>query len=768
MKRRLAAGIVVMIWLAWPGLARAADTWALLVGVSKYSNNRIQSLQYPAADVTALRDTLLDPQLGALPPDHILLLADGSATGTNINNGVDGFLKTNVKPGDGILIFLAGHGVTKGVGPTARSYFLPSDVQGLTTERLDSSAVELGTLSSRLSALPAGQFVVFVDACREDPAPGRGLKGNPLSDILSRDSTIVPQTKTASSLTFFACQQGERAYEEPQYGHGVFAYWIMDAIRQGAVPTQPGGAVEMGRLATYVSQKVSDWAKSASSTEGIDYDQTPIMVAAAVQDPVILMHVERAVSGDPVIAAPARVDILPIPDSAQVSVNGESVGMGPLTRTPGAGEYKVQVEAPQFRPYEMEIKLLDGYDLQLPVDLTPTGATGTNESADAYTRALAAIGQNKWPEAEENLGESLTTSPMLAPAYLQLCALYLQQNRNREALGTLLDLVKNIPPDAHTYAVLSHAYAVFAIKGPGDEDKRKFLHADSVDGFRIPGKAEEAAALALKAARAGADIDPASVEAQLALGFSLVASDPGTKNKEAALDAFEKAVAAQPSNADAHFGLGYALRVYAPQEGKKTGHASRTLLGSRLLGLCQVDVRRAALLGAVDQLTAAIRIRPDFFEARRELAYLYHLLDDDAAARRAYEEANCRRGHASDRSEVAAMNIALSALYRQESRQYRGRVQRQWQDAAKGYLADAHDYAGDTRHFKAALNILKRAGLASRVCPYLPQAERDLCEGRNSQDTSDQDPIWLLPLPGHTNDTNPNRPTTNGGRPGRG
>nr|MDQ2731996.1 PEGA domain-containing protein [Armatimonadota bacterium] len=482
--------------------------------------------------------------------------------------------------------------------------------------------------------------------------------------------------------------------------------------------------------------------------------------------------VQRAVTGDPVISAPARMDILPLPDSAEVSLDGEAIGTGPLTRSPGAGEYKVGVQAPLFQSYEMSIRLLDGYDLQLPVDLLPTtggaGGGGSDNAPDAYNRALQAISLQQWPEAEENLGEAIMASRSFVPAFLQLSALYLQQNRNREALGTLLDLLKNVPPDAHTYAVLSHSYAVFALKGPGDEDRRKFPHADAVNGFRIPGKAEDAAKLALTAAHAGVDLDPASVEAQLALGFALVASDPGTKNKEAALDAFEKAVAAQPSNADAHYGLGFALRVYAPAEGKKSGHASRTPFGPALPELCQADIHRAALLAAVDQVTSAIRIRPQFFEARQELAFLYHLLDDPTAARRAYEDANCRRGHASDRNEVAAVNIALSALYRQESRQYRGRVQRRWEDAAKGYLADAHEFAGDTAHFKGALNILRRASLASRICPYLPQAEQDLCEGRTPVDNSDQTPDWFLPFPNRPNTPdNPNRPpTTTGGRPG--
>ena len=60
----------------------------------------------------------------------------------------------------------------------AKSYFLPTDVKGLTTASLENSAVDLRAFADELGTLPAAQFVMFVDACREDPTPGRGIKGN--------------------------------------------------------------------------------------------------------------------------------------------------------------------------------------------------------------------------------------------------------------------------------------------------------------------------------------------------------------------------------------------------------------------------------------------------------------------------------------------------------------------------------------------------------------------------------------------------------------
>jgi uncharacterized caspase-like protein len=93
-----------------------AKTWALLVGVSDYQNPAITDLKYAAADATGLHKALTDPTLGNLPASQVKMLVDSEATTANIMGAVETFLKPNVKAGDKVLVFLAGHGVAKGVG----------------------------------------------------------------------------------------------------------------------------------------------------------------------------------------------------------------------------------------------------------------------------------------------------------------------------------------------------------------------------------------------------------------------------------------------------------------------------------------------------------------------------------------------------------------------------------------------------------------------------------------------------------------------------
>ena len=99
--------------------------------------------------------------------------------------------------------------------------------------------------------------------------------------------------------------------------------------------------------------------------------------------------------------------------------------------------------------------------------------------------------------------------------------------------------------------------------------------------------------------------------------------------------AFGKAVLVQPRDASSHYGLGYAIRTFA-QKIKDEG------------------TRHAELQRAVASLKEAHNLRPGYYEAHRELAFCYHLLDNLPAARREYELANAHRGAATDENEVAA------------------------------------------------------------------------------------------------------------------
>jgi hypothetical protein len=114
----------------------------------------------------------------------------------------------------------------------------------------------------------------------------------------------------------------------------------------------------------------------------------------------------------------------------------------------------------------------------------------------------------------------------------------------------------------------------------------------------------------------------------------------------------------------------------------------------------------------VRALKAALDLRPDYYDAHRELAYCYHLLDDIAAARREYSLADANRGGATDAKEVAGLNLALADLYRRTAAASDDAMKQQCLAAANGYLADAREITPD---LQGALDTLTAAGLKSHL-----------------------------------------------------
>jgi uncharacterized caspase-like protein/tetratricopeptide (TPR) repeat protein len=720
---------------ASPPAAAEPDThtWALLVGVSKYQNPAIVSLRFPASDATAIHDALVDPQLGRVPASNVKLLTDESATATNILGAVDDFLKPNVQPGDKVVIFLAGHGVAKGVGVDAKSYFLGTDVRGATTAMLDASAVNLQTLSAKLSTLPATQFIVFVDACREDPTPGRGIKGNTMSDVLSRGLTITPtaSSKSASTASFFACSIGQRAFEDPSLNHGVFTYWIMDGIRAAAVPRRPDGAVDMGVLASYVKDKVEEWAKNTSAKGDFEVEQTPEFVTSQLNDPIVLMTVKRPLPDPTLPASQPSLEVITDPEGAQVTINGEKAGAAPLSKSLSkGGQYTLKVEATGFAPVERTVNVLDGYTLQVTVNLQggPLDARGVAQPADSaaaalYKRAQDAETQRQWEIAEAGYDAVISADGKFTPAYESLADLRLRRGKVPEAIGALTKMVAAVP-SVHSYSLLSRAYSLFAEKnavvstgddkkedkpkkkggllgkilGGGNDDKKDESKTD-LSTFVVPKNAVDAAAFAKKAADEAVKLDSSSGEAQLALGMALIAGDKDGKNKDDALAALGKAAFMEPKNASVHYGMGYGIRNFAED-------------------MKDENDRKSELQRAVSELKQALDLRPDYYEAHRELAFCYHLMGDLDPAQKEYELANSYRGGASDEDEIAAVNLSLSAIHTEEAAKSTDDNQKKEHLAASdGYQSDAKEVRPDLTR---ALMILNRVALGPRIRDFLP------------------------------------------------
>jgi uncharacterized caspase-like protein/Flp pilus assembly protein TadD len=437
------------------------NQWALLIGVGDYPGNTVD-LKYPGADARSIKDLLISS--AGFPEDHVRLLTDDGAgesmaTKQNIFGAIDQYLAPRVQPGHEIIIFLAGHGIVNGVGTEAKSYFLPVDTDIQSKETVARTAVDMEELIIKLSALKASQFTLFYDACREDPSPGRGFKGNQLTDVTARILTLVPtreqqQRRDApTSVVFYACQIGERAFESQQLQHGVFTYYILRGLRELA--DRPDGRVEAGRLAGYLSENVRKWSQEAKNPFG--QNQNPTMVATDVRGPVLVARVLPLSGNVPETTAVSGIRLNTFPEDATISINGQQAGRGPFQKDLPPNQYTVRAESPGFQPSETRINVIAGYRQEITINLQSSAGNSNYEKGIQFER------QKLWPQAITAYQQALAEDSNSESVYESLAQVYVKSGRYREAVDLLLVAEQKFPNNAIILARRSRAQSAMKL-----------------------------------------------------------------------------------------------------------------------------------------------------------------------------------------------------------------------------------------------------------------------------------------------------------------
>jgi hypothetical protein len=194
-------GVIVALLLLMPvqlcaptyAAEAEAECWAVIVGISDYEN--YDDLTYSDDDAQDLAS-----QLGAIwGVDHVKLLTDSMATKQSVENAITDWLASREEANDVVLFFWAGYWSDMG--------YLFSHDSLTTSYDNDISASEL---DNWLDALDSGKIVVM-NICSEE-----------FLDALSGTGRII---LASSGL-------GEDNWSTSDLGHGVFAYYALEALRE--------------------------------------------------------------------------------------------------------------------------------------------------------------------------------------------------------------------------------------------------------------------------------------------------------------------------------------------------------------------------------------------------------------------------------------------------------------------------------------------------------------------------------------------------------
>ncbi|MBW8873632.1 MAG: caspase family protein [Acidobacteria bacterium] len=210
------------------------DKYALVIGIGKFKDPDIPTLQFPAKDARDLAAVLKDPKYGRFDPAHVVLLTDEQATRANILSALNDLIG-KAKEDDLVFLYFSSHGsphqedaALQGVG-----YIVTYDTS---RKSLFIDALEYEDFSRKVALIKARRKVAFLDTCYSGQAKpgakglfiedGRGIDDKTARLFLSGEGTYVVTSSKSS----------ERSFESETLHNGYFTYYLINALKAGSEP----------------------------------------------------------------------------------------------------------------------------------------------------------------------------------------------------------------------------------------------------------------------------------------------------------------------------------------------------------------------------------------------------------------------------------------------------------------------------------------------------------------------------------------------------
>lgn len=226
------------------GLRTPSRRWAVVIGVSRYRDNRIRQLQFADRDAEAIKDFLVDPKGGAVPPENMVYLANEEATFLNIRSALFDFL-TKPGPDDLAIVYFAGHGTNDSKKRPDNYYLLGYDTD---SDNLGSTAVPMWDLQAAFERTLQANVVTLVDACHS------GGIGQAVPNMTNQRWIKAGFGRNRAIIT--ASDVNEISREGDQWGgHGVFTYYVLQGLK-GSADAHHDHKITVGELFDFVRPHV--------------------------------------------------------------------------------------------------------------------------------------------------------------------------------------------------------------------------------------------------------------------------------------------------------------------------------------------------------------------------------------------------------------------------------------------------------------------------------------------------------------------------------
>ena len=218
---------------------------ALIIGNSTYLDGALSRLLSPDADVGALGEVLLDPELGGFDDVNVLV----NMSSHIIRRSIASFFSKKSRE-DLLVLYFSGHGVLDDQG------HLHLAVRDTDSKLLRGTAISANFITDEMNNSRSQRQVLILDCCHSG-AFARGTKGRPGASVGTASAFegtgYGRVVLTASDATQYAWE-GEQVIGEAE--NSLFTHYILQGIKGGEADLNRDGQITIDELYDYVYERV--------------------------------------------------------------------------------------------------------------------------------------------------------------------------------------------------------------------------------------------------------------------------------------------------------------------------------------------------------------------------------------------------------------------------------------------------------------------------------------------------------------------------------
>ena len=240
------------------GAGPVEQKWALVIGISRFTDGKVPPLRYTTADANAFAAELEDTTIGRFPAPHVHVLTDQQATTRNIKEALN-WIARRAKPNDLVVIYVATHGTPRTLDSAGgANYLVTYDTAISSAGQFDEDAmyataypmVELAdAVATRMRAL---RTAVILDTCYSGGSVKalNALQGA-LPDKPPSAEMLTRMSQGTGRIVLTASQADEESLESGELQHGYFTYYLLEALKSGK------GVTPLSQVFATAAQRVS-------------------------------------------------------------------------------------------------------------------------------------------------------------------------------------------------------------------------------------------------------------------------------------------------------------------------------------------------------------------------------------------------------------------------------------------------------------------------------------------------------------------------------